>query len=476
MSAAPPPSALGKSSSVLVMGLGRFGGGVGVTRFVAARGARVLVTDLEPADRLAQSLAALRDVPGVDYRLGEHRVEDFTRADLVVVNPAVRPDNVYVQAARDAGVAVTSEIRLLVEHLPNRRRTIGVTGSAGKSTTTAMIGHMLQKARRREGAQGPRVWVGGNLGGSLLPQVDEIGPDDWVVLELSSFMLESLRAARWSPRIAVVTNVWPNHLDWHPSFEHYVAAKQVILDHQAPDDVAILGSPLPRLPGVGICPRTTRLVDVEGLDTWTRRPALTLMLPGEHHRTNATLAIEAVTAACGTGPDPIDRDQAARALADFAGLPHRMQFVCEHQGVRYFNDSKSTTPEAAILAIESFPPGIVHAILGGYDKHADLSDLVRVAATRCRALYTIGATGDALADAALDADARLSAQVVRCGTLDAAVAATVSRVREGDVVLLSPGCASWDQFTHFEARGAAFVEAVLRCRGEGTAPPRPSYD
>jgi UDP-N-acetylmuramoylalanine--D-glutamate ligase len=445
---------------VTVMGLGRFGGGVGVTRFLAARGAKVLVTDLDPADKLLKSVLQLSDLPGIAYRLGEHRIEDFTSADLVVVNPAVKPDNPYVSAARDAGVALTSEIRLLIEHLPDRRRTIGVTGTAGKSTTTAMIGHIL----RRHAAG--RVHVGGNIGGSLLAQLDQIGGGrsggtsggDWVVLELSSFMLDNLRDAAWSPHIAVVTNVMPNHLDWHPTFEHYVAAKQVLLAFQRPEDHAILGHPIPR---PGLSPRTTRIVDLDGIETWTRRPAMSLLLPGRHNAVNATLAIEACAIA------GVTRDAAAAALADFPGLPHRLQFVCERNGVRYFNDSKSTTPEAAILAIESFTPGVVHAIVGGYDKHADLGAMASVAAQRCRAIYTIGATGDAIADAG---EAERSAEVVRSGTLDRAVAETLTRVREGDVVLLSPGCASWDQFENFEQRGAAFVEAVLKYQGEGAPP------
>ena len=153
------------------------------------------------------------------------------------------------------------------------------------------------------------------------------------------------------------------------------------------------------------------------------------------------------------------------ALADFAGLPHRLQFVCVHENVRYFNDSKSTTPEAAQLAIISFAPATVHAIVGGYDKQADLSPLARFAAQRCRAIYTVGATGDAIADAA-DAG---PAQVVRCQTVAHAVAQTACRVRPGDTVLLSPGCASWDQFAHFEQRGEMFVAAVLGVTGETDA-------
>ncbi len=441
---------------VTVMGLGRFGGGVGVTRFLASRGARVLVTDLDPADKLQKSVLQLADLPaGVDYRLGEHRVEDFTGADLVVVNPAVRPDNVYVQAARDAGVPITSEIRLLVEHLPNRMRTIGVTGTAGKSTTTAMVGHILSRVTDR------RVRVGGNIGGSLLAQLDSITLDDWIVLELSSFMLESLREARWSPHIAVITNVMPNHLDWHPTFEHYLAAKQVIFDYQSDEDFAIIPQWQSHLLQLDESRWPDRVMAFDNTPEDYLRDEL--LVPGLHNRMNAVMACGAAKFA------GVPWRESAAALADFAGLPHRLQFVCERNGVRYFNDSKSTTPEAAILAIESFPSGGVHAILGGYDKHADLTAMARTAARRCRAIYTIGTTGDAIASAA-GGLASSGTEVTRCHTLDRAVQETVTRVRQGDVVLLSPGCASWDQFDNFEQRGAAFVEAVLKYQGEGSPP------
>lgn len=463
---------MGKSSQrVVVMGLGRFGGGVGVTRFLAQRGDRVLVTDQLPPDQLRQSLAQLADLPGIEYRLGEHRIEDFTRARMIVVNPAVQPQgNPYLDAARHAGVPLTSEIRLLVSHLPlPRLRIIGVTGTAGKSTTTAMIGHILQKTH------GPdRVHVGGNIGGSLLERLDRIGPDDWVVLELSSFMLEGLREDGWSPHVAVITHFAPNHLDWHPTVEAYRYAKQALLDFQDPQhDAAVLG------PGVRdfFTPRVRRVVIRQKQDL-AAAPPLTLKVPGVHNQVNATLAADA---AAQVG---VLWEQAADAIADFPGLPHRLQFVAEHRGVRYFNDSKSTTPEAAQLAIESFPPHTVHVILGGYDKGSDLRPLARLAAKRCRAIYTIGKTGRVIAQAAReqainpDAGARqpsramkdgssangddAHALVIPCSTLDAAVREAVQRAKPGEVVLLSPGCASWDQFDHYEQRGSRFVAAVQR--------------
>lgn len=424
---------------VVIMGLGRFGGGVGAARFCCGQGADVLVTDRLTADALADSMAKLADLP-IEYRLGQHNVSDFTTADLVVVNPAVdRRDNRFCRAAEAAGVELTSEIRLLVERLPNRRHVIGITGTAGKSTTTAMIGHVL-KTRNSKLEARIKTWMGGNLGGSLLQDVERISEEDWVVLELSSFMLEDLGAIRWSPGIAVVTNISDNHLDRHGTMDAYTAAKQHILDHQVADDIAILGSTVSDWPCRG------EKVVIEAPYGGA------LLIPGGHNRMNAAMAVAACGAAVGEGSDAIT----AHALTTFPGLPHRLQFVGERNGVRCCNDSKSTTPAAAILAIDAFEPGTVHIILGGYDKQADLSELAHHAARQCAGIYTIGATGPALAEAVRNAGGEAS----ECGTLDRAVAAARQAARAGEVILLSPACASWDQFENYEQRGDQFARLV----------------
>lgn len=421
---------------VTVMGLGRFGGGVGVTRWLVAQGADVLVTDLAPEDRLTSSLAALKDLQ-VEYRLGGHNVSDFTTCDVVVVNPAVDPrENRFLRAAAAAGIPTTSEIRLLIDHLPNSRaRVIGVTGTAGKSTTTAMIGHILAAALGAD-----HVHMGGNLGGSLLERLPSIRGDDWVVLELSSFMLDDMRGDGWSPHVAVVTNISPNHIDRHGTLEAYGAAKQVILAHQNRDDVAVLGASVrdwPCMPGVG------RLV----IDR--AAPGIELRIPGEHNRLNATMAATACEAAL---QRPLV--ELLPLLADFAGLPHRLQFVGERDGVRCYNDSKSTTPEAALLAVQSFDDSHrIHLIAGGYDKGSDLTPIAQLA-PRLAGLYTIGTTGRALADAAT------AGHSVYCETLESAVDQALARARSGDILLLSPGCASWDQFENYEKRGEAFTRLV----------------
>jgi UDP-N-acetylmuramoylalanine--D-glutamate ligase len=419
---------------VTVMGLGRFGGGAGVTRWLVESGARVCLTDLRPADELASSLAGIEDVVSggrVTLRLGGHDERDFRSCDLVVVNPAVpRPwENPLLAAARATGATITTEIGLVVERL-DRRRVIGVTGTAGKSTTTAMIHHVL----RRTGHAAHR---GGNIGGSLLGDLPAIGAGDHVVLELSSAMLHWLgpdtRAggAGWSPHVAVLTNLRPNHLDWHGSFEHYRASKLNIFASQRPGDHRVGGD-----------------------DAGGSGPRIPLRLPGDHNQRNAQLAIEAAVRAAGILPA-----DAAAALADFAGLPHRLQLVAERRGLSFFDDSKSTTPEATVLAVEAFgAEAAVHLIAGGYDKEIDL-DAIAALAPRLRGMYTIGTTGRRLAERAASPDRAFYVE-----TLGAAVARALDRMHPGETLLLSPGCASWDQFENYEARGRAFtrlVEAAL---------------
>ena len=273
-------------------------------------------------------------------------------------------------------------------------------------------------------------------------------------------MLEDLNEDRWS-HIAVVTNFSPNHLDRHQTLQAYRDAKLAILKHQIAGDIAILG------PDVADWPTAQGV-----LQHTTKPPQHSLApLPGLHNQLNAAMAIDVAQKIVGDHANLID------TISGFTGLPHRLQLVCEYNGIRYFNDSKATTPEATRLAIRSLTSAIdepdthhpapghkVHIILGGYDKESDLTPLAQYAAQHCYAIYTIGDTGDRIATAAQNEG--LPVDINRCGTLDRAVELASQRAKPGHTVLLSPGCASWDQFENYEQRGSAFVEAILKYNTE----------
>jgi len=487
-----------RNRRVTVMGLGAFGGGEGVVRFLASRGARVTVTDLKTDSELGETLARIANCRIEALHLGGHREDDFREADLVVVNPAVPRANPFLTVAREAGVPLTSEMNLFIEHNPGP--VLAVTGSIGKSTTTALAERMLA-------AGGLRTWLGGNIGRSLLPVVDQIAPDDWVVLELSSFQLADLDRLQFRPEVAVVTNLRPNHLDWHASLDEYREAKQTILRWQRADDVAVLNRDDPDVStwnvrgrrvwfgsdagvaGVGpkgnpgTPPTSTDVLSTidgafVGVNSGRLRFRLALghiafeidlrevfNLPGEHHALNAAAAAAAAVAV------GVSEVAVRKALAEFEGLPHRLQFVGEFQGRRFYDDSKATTPEAAIAALEAFDEPVV-LLAGGYDKQVDLTEFGRRIAERTKAVALMGQTAEILAESIKHCTTRFAAtrqgrawassQAKRCASFDAAVAWAIDQSEPGDVVLLSPGCASFGWFQNYVERGRAFAGAVAR--------------
>jgi UDP-N-acetylmuramoylalanine--D-glutamate ligase len=430
-----------RNQRVTVAGLGRFGGGTAVTRWLAGQGARVLVTDRDAPEKLAESVKQLDGVP-VEFRLGGHREEDFTNTDLVVASPAIPPHSPYLAAARAAGVPVTTEIRLFVERCP--ATLLGVTGTKGKSTSTEMLGRMLRSRYQ--------TWVGGNIGKSLLPDLDRIDKTHLVVLELSSFMLHYLGEMRWSPHVALVTLLSQDHIEWHGSYEAYADAKRNIARFQRPDDVTVVNEESPAALELARASAGRVLrYGVEG-----RRP-FELALSGRHNQLNAQGAF-AAAAVLG-----ITWDEAAAVLRDFTALPHRLQLVHEAGGVQYYNDSIATNPDAAIAALESFAPKRVIQIVGGSDKKLPLTGLCAALCERAKAAICIGAMGPVIADRLAESSSQRGAAVYRCADLATAVKVAKSIAVPGDVVLLSTGYASYDQFTNFEQRGEVFTKLV---RGE----------
>ena len=414
------------------MGLGHFGGGLAVARWLACNGAEVTVTDLADANALAEPLAQLAAMPIARYTLGGHREADFRDIDLLVVNPAVRPGNPFVQIAMTAGVRIATEIELFLEQCP--ANVVGVTGSNGKSTTTAMIDSILRADSRIS-------WLGGNLGGSLLDQLSAIQADDWVVLELSSFQLWRFSQAARAPRVAVVTSFAPNHLDWHVDHADYRSAKQKLLLGQGPDDFAVLNTldaevatwaPLAR----------GKLIPLPLLEEIPL-----LRIPGRHNQINAACAATA-GAAVGCSSDAI-----RKGLEQFTGLPERLELAANLDGIEVYNDSSSTTPESTVAAIEAISRP-VWLMAGGHNKGLDYSDLTATIVKHCRGAAFFGDMRDALRNGTITREQRFVCTAAR--TLEEALAWCLQRAQFGEAIVFSPGCSSHDQFTNYRHRGDVF--------------------
>jgi UDP-N-acetylmuramoylalanine--D-glutamate ligase len=453
---------------VLVMGLGSFGGGLGVVRHLIEQGAQVTITDTRPAEKLQESIKELQKFPELTFRLGGHSDADFQQSDLIVVNPAVRPDNPYLQMARSAGVPLTSEMNLFWQWNP--APVVAVTGSNGKSTTTALIASILR-------ATGRTTWLGGNIGVSLLPQVHQIRSSDVVVLELSSFQLTDLDRLQVSPAVSVVTNFAPNHLDWHPSLDHYRWAKQTILRWQSAADVAILNSDDADVRDWDSAGRklTFGLEEVaqdrEGIFADGQGNAVVrwrdrhenlplsewLRLPGRHNLSNA------LAATCAGLILGADRESIRRGIENYTPLPHRLQRVGEVGGRQFYNDSLATTPESTIVALEAFQAPIL-LMAGGYDKHVDLSQMASSILARAKGVALMGQTAPILRSL-------IGGGTGTGGESQCQVSPELTSFRQafdwvwehstpGDVILLSPGCASYDWFRNFADRGDQFMQMV----------------
>ncbi len=447
-----------------VMGLGRFGGGVAATRFLAQHGASVVVTDLRSAESLNDSLAAIHDISLTRLALGGHPEDVLENCQLLIVNPAVPPDHPLVALARSRRIEVTTEIELFLRHNP--ASVIAVTGSNGKSTTTALIHHLLTHAYPDfEG----RIWIGGNIGISLLDPLESIKKHDIVVLELSSFQLNLLAEKRFRPNIAVLTNYSPNHLDWHGSEANYRKAKQSIFDAQMPDDAAIFPDdtdshddsrmPVWRIRAGGMrFGLTDHGDDGSFLEDGTlilrsqsfedaNRLTVPPQLPGRHNQLNIAAAT------CAAWLAGADATKFSIALQSFRPLPHRLQLVVEKSGRQFWNDSIATTPESAIMALHVFPGRII-LLAGGFDKGQDFTKFAAEIKQKASAVVLMGQTAGKLYQLVTDGTHDLQIRIAT--DFREAFRCAVAFSQQGDIVLLSPGCASYGWFQDFRERGDIF--------------------
>jgi UDP-N-acetylmuramoylalanine--D-glutamate ligase len=448
---------------VVVVGLARQG--KAVARHFADRGASVVITDLRSTDELAPAMEELAGSP-VEFALGGHPEELVAGADLLCLSGGVPADLPLAQQARRLRIPVSNDSQLFLEACP--ARTVGITGSAGKTTTTVLLGEM---ARLGAEGSGRRTWVGGNIGRPLLADLGQIDKDDLVVMELSSFQLELMTL---SPSIAVVLNLTPNHLDRHRTLDAYRRAKVRILEFQTSADTAVLGaeddgawSLRERVQGRLMAFARRLPAGVDGAELVeeaivVRRggavhrvgPRSIIGLRGEHNLLNVLAACAAAGAA------EIPEAAMAEAIAAFQGVPHRLTFVRRVGGADWYNDSIATTPERSLASLRSFDEPLV-LLAGGRDKDLDWRGFAAVVRRRVDHLILFGEAASKIAEAVgpLASDARLQT-IDRSPDLRRAVDLAARRATSGDIVLLAPGGTSFDEFRDFAERGERFQEWV----------------
>jgi UDP-N-acetylmuramoylalanine--D-glutamate ligase len=442
-----------KNKRVLVVGLGK--SGVASALFLKARGARVTVSDTKKQDELKEEIPRLLD-EGIAVETGGHGERTFQNQDLIVVSPGVPLDAPPLLQAKALGEKVIGEIELAAQFFPGK--IVAITGSNGKTTTTTLAGDVVVNG-------GFPVVVGGNIGKPAISLVDEADQDTIAVLEVSSFQLETIETFR--PHIAVILNITPDHLDRHRTFEAYTNAKARIFENQKGDDFAVLNA------DDATCAKLSSRT--RGQVFWFSRRkevksgayvhdgrilfrdhngqrevmlASEILLKGSHNVENVLAAV-CIGMLSGVEPRRI-----SKAVREFRAVEHRLEHVATVRGVEYYNDSKATNVDATIKALESFPAN-VHLILGGKDKGSDYSVLNDLLRQRTKRVFTIGA-----AAGKIESQIKGASEIVHAETLENAVRLASDSAHPGDIVLLAPACASFDQFRNYEHRGKVFKELV----------------
>ena len=414
--------------TALVVGAAR--SGVALAGFLVAKGERVRVVDKKSKPELGDLLEQLP--AGVDVKVGGYDDSVLAGVDVVYASPGVPWDSQLLNDSRSLGIKVSSEIDLFLRLCPGT--VVGITGTNGKTTTTALTGAVLAAGERP-------VLVGGNIGDTVLDRLEEVTPRHWVVLELSSFQLESVEKPRF--HVGVILNITPDHLDRHGTFERYADLKARAIEFAGADDFAVLNG---RDPAVRALASRTR-----GHVVWfdEHRPVPPMPLPGRHNLENA-LAAAAVGRIAGLSDDAIDG-----AISSFKGVEHRLELVGEWEGVRWYNDSKATNPDAGRVALNAFPDTPLVLIAGGYGSGFELGPWVADALRHAEAVVLMGASADLLARELGD-----HPKVVRAADLEEAVGVAATLARPGGVVLLSPAYKSFDMFKDYEDRGRRFKALV----------------
>ncbi len=451
-----------KDKNIAIMGMGV--SNTPLIRYLMDLDANITVFDKKTEDELDKGVIEEYAIQGVKFSLGENYLDNLVGYDMIFRSPSMRPDTKELQQEVERGAILTSEIEKLIELCPGK--IIAVTGSDGKTTTTTLIYKMLEQAKHH-------CYLGGNIGIPLFAKIDEMRPEDIIVLELSSFQLMTLKK---SPHIAVVTNISPNHLDIHKSYEEYIDAKKNIFLYQNDDDVLVTNydnditktfseevkgelryfSTTEHLENGVILDNNVIKIMTNGEEE-DIMPIEDILLLGMHNVENACTAIAAVK-------DFVSKEDIVSVLSTFRGVEHRTEFVTSIRGVKWYNDSIGSSPTRTIAGLISFKEKVI-LIAGGYDKHLDYTNLGKYIVDHVKALILLGQTKEKIKTATLEElDRRVTSQplpIIECDTLQEAVTKASEIAKEGDTVFFSPASASFDMFKNFEERGNKFKELVL---------------
>ena len=452
-----------KGKKVLVVGLGK--SGLAAALFLRRQGAHVTVSDIRSAEALAKDIPALLE-EGINVEAGGHGLLTFRRQDLIVVSPGVPLDTPELVQARNLGRPIIGELELAARFL--KGQILAVTGSNGKTTTTSLLGEILEKA-------GLPTQVGGNIGVPVVALIEESTDATWNVLEVSSFQLETTE--KFHPRIAVILNITPDHLDRHGTFENYALAKERIFAEQDQNDYCVLNADNVRaaaaakrskarvywfslehsarhslaqgawIEGGNILFRSSPAAEPEQI-----MPLHGIPLKGEHNVENVLAAV------CAARLAGAFAEAVRKGVEEFKAVEHRLEYVTTLNGIEIYNDSKATNVDATAKAIAAFS-GNIHLILGGKDKNSDYTELNDLLRSRVKAIYTIGS-----AAAKIESQLRGIVAIHSCETMDKAIGAIASAAHPGDIVLLAPACSSFDQFESYEHRGRVFKELINEWR------------
>lgn len=454
------------------MGLGLHGGSEGLIRFLVEKGAKVKVSDAKSKEDLMPTIDRLSDLD-ISYRLGGHSWNHFADADMIFINPAVKPDSLWRKRIEKSDISTSTEINLFFENCP--APIVGITGTNGKSTAATLVYGILKRGYEESER---KIFFGGNIGGSLLTALDQITEKDLVVMELSSFQLRDLEKIGKSPHAAVILNITPDHLDYHKDFGTYLDVKKNILKFQDESDFAVLNYDQRRVRNLSAesesrtiyfsTERTLKtgvyLKDDQIVYKWRGNyqkiiKASEIPIPGEHNLQNVLAAV-----ACGA-IYKVKSELIGEAIRKFQGLSHRIEFTKELSGVKYYNDSKATTPESTIAALSSFSEPII-LLAGGSEKYSKFKKMSREIIKKCKTVILFGKTAGRIKGSILKridriSEAKLSRDnIFLVENLSEAVQKAKGLSCEGDVVLLSPACASFDQFANFEERGDKFKKLI----------------